>query len=207
MPRVREATGDLLVFADTFQKFDPGAFSALADALGDPRVGAVSGLLELPPSRDKGLMHDYWNMEIALRRSEATLHFTIGAFGPIWAMRRELWQGLPAGLILDDVYTPMRLVMQGWRVAFAEDANATDLRRPELGSEFRRKVRTQTGIFQLIALLPGLLNPARNPVMAMFLFHKVGRLATPPLVLTMLGASLAWLFGHVFLVERAWWPR
>jgi len=45
-------------------------------------------------------------------------------------MRRSLWSPLPASLILDDVYTPMRVVLAGRRVAFVDDARATDLRNP-----------------------------------------------------------------------------
>ena len=54
-----------------------------------------------------------------------------------------------------------------------------DLRRADPAHEYRRKVRTLTGIVQLCCWLPQLLVPARNPIWAQFIFHKLLRLLTP----------------------------
>lgn len=98
-------------------------------------------------------------------------------------MLAALGDALPAGLILDDVFVPMQVVLRGSRVAWAEDARAVDLRRPSPRQEYRQKVRTLTGVIQLCAWVPALLHPFRNPVWLQFVFHKVIRLATPYLVL------------------------
>jgi len=113
--------------------------------------------------------------------------------GAVYGMRRALWSPLPAGLILDDVYVPMRLVLGGYRVAFSTAARARDTRRFASGQEYRRKVRTLTGVIQLCAWLPAVLVPGRNPIWIQFLFHKLLRLLTPYLVLAILvgGAGLA----------------
>jgi biofilm PGA synthesis N-glycosyltransferase PgaC len=201
---VRCSRGDILVFTDTFQRFQPSAITNLVVALQPLDIGAVSGLLRLPVQRRSGLMHDYWTMEIALRRNEAALYSTVGVFGPIWAMHRRLWKDLAPGLILDDVHTPMRLVMAGWRIGFAEDAVAIDLRPPTIPSEFRRKVRTQTGILQMIHELPGVLDPGRNPLWLPFYLHKLGRLATAPLALfTVLGGISWFASGHDDLPQHS----
>ena len=73
----------------------------------------------------------------------------------------------------------MRVVLTGRRVAFVDDARATDLRNPDRSHEYRRKVRTLTGILQLCCWLPELLVPTRNPIWLQFLFHKLLRLLTP----------------------------
>ena len=86
---------------------------------------------------------------------------------------------MPASLILDDVYAPMRVVLGGHRVAFVDDARATDLRAPDPAHEYRRKVRTLTGVVQLCCWLPELLIPSRNPIWLQFMFHKLLRLLTP----------------------------
>lgn len=183
---VRLAQGELLVFADTGQRFEPSTISCLAEVFGSPEVGAASGSLRLEPSSSGSLVGLYWRFERWLRRQEARLHSTIGVTGAVWAMRRSLWRPLPAGLILDDVYTPMRLVLAGSRIAFVEEARAWDVRKHTDRQEFHRKVRTLTGVFQLCHLLPGLLLPHRNPVWLQFVMHKLMRLLTPYLVLGML---------------------
>lgn len=187
---VRAATGEVLVFADSHQRFAPDAIARLVAALADPLVGAASGSLELPGRAGaRSLIDVYWRFERWLRRNEAKIHSAVGVSGAIYAMRRELWQPLPAGLILDDVYTPMRLVLDGHRVAFVQEARAYETRQPTPGQEYRRKVRTLTGNVQLCAWLPRILNPVRNPIWVQFVFHKLMRLLTPYLLLVVAGGS------------------
>jgi cellulose synthase/poly-beta-1,6-N-acetylglucosamine synthase-like glycosyltransferase len=175
---VNASTGSVLVFADTWQRYEVGAIAALIAELADPRVGAVSGSLQLPPGR-ASLTRAYWTYERWLRRCEARVHSTIGATGAVYALRRELWRPLPAGLLLDDVYAPMQVILGGRRVAFAENARAAELRASVPRQEYQRKVRTLTGVLQVCAWLPVLLWPHRNPVWAQFVMHKLARMATP----------------------------
>jgi cellulose synthase/poly-beta-1,6-N-acetylglucosamine synthase-like glycosyltransferase len=178
---VRAATGEVLVFADSGQRFGPGAIALLVEAVMRDRVGAASGRLELSrganaPSLPLRL---YWSLERWLRRREAEVHSAIGVTGAIYAMRRSLWSTLPAGLILDDLYVPMRLVLDGHRVDFVDAARAYETRATTDSNEYRRKVRTLTGVWQLCAWLPETIVPVRNPVWAQFVAHKLLRLLTP----------------------------
>ena len=188
---VREASGDVIVFADSGQRFGPGAVALLVHAVMRPRVGAASGRLELASgARAPSLpLRLYWSLERWLRRREADVHSAIGVTGAIYAMRRSLWTPLPAGLILDDLYVPMRLVLGGHRVAFVDEARAYETRATTEGNEYRRKVRTLTGVWQLCAWLPETLVPLRNPVWGQFVTHKLLRLLTPYWLLV----CVAWL--------------
>ena len=176
---VRLCRGEILVFADTHQRFSSDTVAQLVGAFRSDRIGAVSGRLELPPGNKWNVAAIYWRFERWLRQNEAALHSTIGVTGAIWAMRRSLWEPLPAGLILDDVFTPLRLIMQGRRVAFCSAARALEIRSIDPAREYTRKVRTLTGVVQVCAWMPSLLLPWRNPVWLQFFIHKVLRLLTP----------------------------
>lgn len=189
---IRAARNEILVFTDTAQRFDPDAIPELVEQLGDDRMGAVSGMLDLPGAEGSlNLAERYWRYERWLRLWESRLHSSVGVTGAIYAMRRALWRPLPAGLILDDLFLPMRLVLDGWRVGFTDRARAYDVRRFAAGQEYRRKVRTLTGVIQVCAWLPGILNPFRNPIWLQFVFHKLLRLLTPYFA-TILALSVAW---------------
>jgi biofilm PGA synthesis N-glycosyltransferase PgaC len=121
----------------------------------------------------------YWRYEKELRRLESTVGSTLGATGAIYAIRRALWQPLPPDTILDDVLTPMRVVMAGYRVVFNERARAFDRAAIDADAESRRKVRTLAGNYQILWLEPSLLLPWRNPVWIQYVSHKLGRLAVP----------------------------
>lgn len=190
---VRAATGDALLFSDARQRFVPRVARLLVGALhADPRLGITSGRLLLPADEASSLFRAYSRYELGLRDAEARLHSAVGVSGSVYAMWRRLWAPLPAGLILDDVYVPMRLALDGWRVGFERDAHAHETRRVSAGQEFRRKVRTLTGNYQLCAWLPGVLVPIRNPIWLQFLFHKLLRLVLPwGVLLVGLGLALA----------------
>ena len=196
---VRAASGDVLVMGDAHQLFARDAISALVSALGDPRLGAVSGQLEIPRDRAGVVSRAYWAYERRLRHDEATVHSTIGLSGSIYAMHAALWQPLPTGLILDDLHLPMRLVLSGVRIGFEPAAVATETRSVDASQEYRRKVRTLTGNFQLVAWMPAVLVPIRNPVWLQFVWHKLARLATPY-------ALLAVVVGVAWTALPAIWP-
>ena len=208
---VAQATGDLLVFLDLRQAIDTQALTALARNFADPTVGAVSGELLLldpqgaPAGDALGL---YWRIEKLVRRLESATGSVVGVTGAIYAIRRELFTPLPAGLILDDVLVPMQVARTGHRVLFEPRAIATDHIFHEPGKEFRRKVRTLTGNYQLLKLAPWLLSPRANPLLLRFLSHKLARLAVPVLLAMMLLSSAfagGWFFHFAFVAQLAFY--
>jgi cellulose synthase/poly-beta-1,6-N-acetylglucosamine synthase-like glycosyltransferase len=192
------AAHDILVFADTRQSWDPDALRLLLENFADSKVGAVSGHLVVEGS--SGVLAGvglYWRYEKWLRQQESRLFSTVGVTGAISAVRRPLFQPLPHGLILDDVYWPLRVAMQGFRVVHDNRAQAYDRLPERTRDEFARKIRTLSGNFQLVSRLPAALLPWRNPLWFQLLSHKLLRLASPWALLTMLILS-ALLGGPVY---------
>ena len=176
----RAARYAVVVFADARQTWAADALARLLENFADPDVGAVSGELFIasPPGVLAGVGL-YWRDEKGLRRLDSLVHSTVGLTGSIAAVRRELFRPIPPGVVLDDVYWPLRVVMEGRRVVFDGRAHAFDRLPDAVRSEFRRKVRTLAGVFQLVAHLPEALLPWRNPVWFAWLSHKLMRLVVP----------------------------
>lgn len=176
---------EVLVFADARQRFAPDALRALVAPLADPAVGGVSGELVLDCESGEGAstigegVGVYWRYEKWLRRQETLVGSTVGSTGAIHALRRDLWQPLPAETILDDVLAPMQAVLAGARVIFEGAARAYDRLSPASRTEFQRKTRTLAGNYQILRLQPRLLIPFVNPVWLQFVSHKLGRLMVP----------------------------
>jgi parallel beta-helix repeat protein len=187
---VASSAADVVVFADARQRWAPDALTMLLRNFADPSVGAVTGdlCLESAPGVVAGVGL-YWRYEKAIRKLESRLHSTAGATGAISAVRRELFCPIPMRTILDDVYWPMRVVMRGRRVIHDGDAKAYDRLPGRAADEFRRKVRTLSGNFQLLCRLPALLSPLHNPIWPQFVSHKLLRLAVPWLLIAMLCLS------------------
>lgn len=134
-----------------------------------------------------------------IRQWESDAGSVIGATGALYAVRRELLVPIPPGTILDDVYLPLHVARQGARVVFEPQARAYD--SLSVGrAEFRRKVRTLTGNYQLLRLAPWLLTRS-NPVLFDYISHKLLRLVAPFALVVILTGS--WLLrGGIYELTR-----
>ncbi|MDB5173074.1 MAG: glycosyl transferase [Phycisphaerales bacterium] len=184
------ARGGVIAFADTRQTWAADSLTMLLQNFADPSVGAVGGelIVETAPGVMAGVGL-YWRFEKWLRRQESRVHSTVGLTGAIAAVRSELFRPIPPGTILDDVHWPLRVAMQGFRVVHEGEARAFDRLPERPRDEFRRKVRTLSSNFQLVARLPAALLPWRNPVWFQFISHKLLRLVVPWALLGMLVAG------------------
>jgi hypothetical protein len=181
----------VLVFADVRPRIAPDAVARLVAALDSPAVGAATAAFATQPAARPNLLEFYWRMERWTRRNEAAFDSCIGASGCLYAVERACWQPLADGLLLDDVWVPMQAVRAGKRVAYVPDARVTDVPFGSDETELVRKVRTLTGNYQLLWLMPWLLHPGRNRVWLQFVSHKLLRLLTPVFTSTaVVGASL-----------------
>ncbi|MBI3812632.1 MAG: glycosyltransferase family 2 protein [Nitrospirae bacterium] len=189
---LQAASGEVVVFADARQSFNREAVRRLLARFDDPKVGAVSGELVLnrEPSQIGEGVSAYWSYEKWIRKAESDIGSMVGATGCIYAIRKELFEPIPEGTLLDDVWVPMRIVLKGYRVVFEPRAQAFDSVSKEAPQEFRRKVRTLAGNLQIVYLMPELTLPWRNPVAFQFVSHKLLRLAVPFALMLMLVSNL-----------------
>ena len=211
---VAAARGDIVVFADARQRFAPDAIAALLSNFDDPTVGGATGELVLDCEGDVAAGDSsvaegvglYWKYEKWLRRHESRVWSTLGATGAIYAVRRTMWRPIPSETLLDDVLAPMRVVLDGKRVVFEDDARAFDRVAATGADESRRKTRTLAGNYQIVALEPRLLVPFINPVWVQYVSHKLGRLIVPwclaiALILNIPLAFQGWIYRLALMVQ------
>jgi cellulose synthase/poly-beta-1,6-N-acetylglucosamine synthase-like glycosyltransferase len=197
---VRRARGEIVLFADARQTFDPQVVRRLVARFADPRVGAVSGELMLTDSTGTPMGRGasfYWRYEKFIRVQEGRAGSTVGATGAIYAIRRALFRAIPTDTILDDVVIPMHIVQQGYLVQFEQEARAYQAVSRTTQQEYTRKVRTIAGAFQLFARGWWLLSPRRNALWFETVSHKGLRLLLPVFHLSLFAANFE-LSGQPF---------
>ena len=175
---IERASGDILFFTDVRQALAADCLRNLVSCFADPTVGAVSGELmirdgETGEEVGAGL---YWKYEKWLRKRESRIDSVMGATGCIYAMRRTLAVPLPPETLVDDMFLPLAAFFRGYRVILDDTAIAFDYTMA-LKVEFRRKIRTQAGVYQIMRQHPELLT--RNRMLLAFVSHKVARLFLP----------------------------
>jgi poly-beta-1,6-N-acetyl-D-glucosamine synthase len=193
------ARNEILLLTDVRQTVAPDSLQLLVDCFADPSVGVVSGELKIRAGRNSGEASTglYWRYESWIRKQLSRLDSMFGATGPFYAMRRDLAVALPHDILLDDMYLPLAAFFKGYRLIQEPRAEAWDY--PTSRSvEFRRKVRTLAGNYQILMAYPDLLGP-QNRMWLHFMSYKFGRLILP--------WAFLWLFLSSWFLPDPWrWP-
>ena len=196
---IAEASGEVLFFTDVRQKLEPQCLRRMLATLVDPATGVVSGELVI---LDGATLQEastglYWKYEKWIRTRLSMLDSVLGATGCIYVMKRHLATPLPPATLLDDMFLPLAAFFRGYRVRIEPGAIAYDL-PTTLDAEFRRKVRTLAGNYQIMAQYPALLGPS-NRMWIHFVSHKLGRLLLPH-ALIVLAAATCFLRGPALVI-------
>lgn len=191
---VKEAKGEIVVLSDANAFYNPEAVEKLVRHFADPAVGMVAGEKRVASGGEaagegEGL---YWRYESAMKRHDAAVHSAMGAAGEILAVRRALYEPVPADTIIEDFALAMRVIERGYRVAYEPEALATESGSASLGEEYKRKVRIAAGGYQAVWRARGLFRPRFGPVGFMLASHRALRWVVVP-----------WLFPLMLLANAA----
>ncbi|MBZ5724551.1 MAG: glycosyltransferase family 2 protein [Acidobacteriia bacterium] len=185
-------SGEILLFTDVRQTLDPMAMAHLAANFADPGVGVATGLDRMMNPDKVGEQADieiYWRYEFWARHCHSRIDSTLVTTGSLYALRRSLAEPIQRDTISDDAYIPLRVLFRGYRVIYDPAAVAFDYPTAE-GAEFRRRMRTLMGLWQLHVRLPQLFTRA-NRMRFHFFSHKSARLVLPWAILLVWAATMA----------------
>src|SRR5919106_1285713 len=189
---VAACSTDYIVFTDVRQQLAEDAIEKLMSAIGDQKVGAVSGELMFDDHQHTAFSRGidaYWRYEKFIRHHEGVFNSVVGVTGALYGLKKSCFQPIPEGTILDDVLIPMNMVLSGKRVIFEPAAKAYDVPSRDSKRERARKLRTLAGNYQLLAIKPVLLNPFCNPIWFQLVSHKLLRLVAPVFMTSLLLAN------------------
>ena len=190
---VARSTSDLVVFTDANSEFALDAIQHLVAPFADPTIGCVIGQLVYLNRREPGVRAGeglYWRFENAIKELESRFGGTLVATGAIYALRRSIWQPLPAG-ISDDSVTPLLALKAGYRVVVEPNARAFERAANDLSEEFGRKARMVTRQLGAHRYVGYFLKPFRPMLAFRLASHKLMRWLVP---FFLLGALVTNLF-------------
>ena len=201
------AQGDILVMSDASTIYRPDAIRNLVRHFADERVGGVAGNQRYVKRRQGGNNAGeaaYWDFDRQLKLWESQAGNTISATGSIYAIRRALFQGVPAGMT-DDFAVSTSVIVQGYRLIFDPDAVAFEAVAPNQKREFTRKVRVMTRGLTGVLYRRELVNPFRYGFYAVQLFtHKLlRRLLFIPMILILVSNVLLISFSRFYALTLA----
>ncbi|MFB4249680.1 glycosyltransferase [Pseudomonas idahonensis] len=193
---VELARNDILVFTDADNQWSGDTLGKLLAPLADPQVGACGGHMIIPdPGHNLSLGDSlYRHYEAWLRHAENRTGCMVSADGALLALRRELFQHIPAE-VNDDFFISTCAPVAGKRIVYVEEAQVLDQGVDEAGKQYRRRLRVTVGGLQSLAQRRELMNPLRHGAYAIALIsHKLIRRLAPVLLLPLLLSNL-WLWN------------
>ncbi|AHL77383.1 glycosyl transferase family 2 [Stutzerimonas stutzeri] len=202
------ADGDVLVFTDADNQWNERTLGRLLAPFADPDVGCVGGHMVIPDPGHALSLGDslYRHYEAWLRRAENRTGCMVSTDGALLALRRELFQTVPAQ-VNDDFFLSTCAPVAGKRIVYADDAVVLDQGVDEIGKQFRRRLRVTVGGLQSLACRRTLMNPLRHGFYAVALVsHKLIRRLAPVLLVPLLLSSV-WLhdtgpFYRLFVIAQ-----
>jgi cellulose synthase/poly-beta-1,6-N-acetylglucosamine synthase-like glycosyltransferase len=190
---VPQARGEILVFSDANNSYEPDALRRLVRHFADPRVGAVGGAkVIVKDDKAHGAAESaYWRYESFLKRMETRLGCCVAVVGEMLAVRRALWAPQPADTINDDFFIAMAAVRQGFDVVYDPLARSLEPISQTEREEIVRRARMNMGHLQCIVRAGSYLS-WRRPLVAWQVFsHKLLRPLMPIPILAVVAAALA----------------
>ena len=181
-------TSDITVMTDANTMVNREAIREIVRCMQDPKVACVAGEKRVMSRHEGEIAAEgeglYWKYESALKRLDSELYSAMGAAGELNAIRTHLYERMPETALLDDFVMSMRMVEQGYKIAYTSEAYAMEYGSANLEEESKRKRRIAAGGLQSSWWLRSMMNPFKNIMVAFqFVSHRVLRWSITPIAL------------------------
>lgn len=182
---------DIVIFSDANAMLNKEAILEIVKHYTNSKVGCVSGekRVKIPETAQASAAGEglYWKYESKLKQWDAELYSAAGAAGELFSIRTKLFVETEADTILDDFMISLRIVEQGYTIAYEPNAYALENASSDVNEELKRKIRICAGGFQSIIRLSSLWNIFSYGIFTFqYVSHRVLRWTIAPLALFLL---------------------
>lgn len=173
--------GDIIVFSDANNMYEPGALKKLVAPFSDLTVGATTGAkLIIQDGGDlSGAEGIYWKYESWIKINQTKLDTCTSSVGEMLAVRHDCYMPPPNNIINDDYYIVIDLIRRGLRVCYVPDARSLEYISATKRDEITRRARISTGHYQAIFMALQLLPFNRPWAVWHIISHKFCRALLP----------------------------
>lgn len=191
----------VVVLSDANTSLNKESLINIARHYSNPQVGAVAGEKKIMVATKDGAASSgegfYWKYESTLKRWDSELNTVVGAAGELFSIRSELYEEIPAGVIIEDFRLSMNIAAKGYKVVYEPDAFAMETGSASIEEERKRKIRISAGGLIEVRHFIRLFNFFRYGTLGFqFVSHRALRWTFAPICL------FTALVSNVFLAFR-----
>lgn len=153
---VAVASGEIIVFTDANNFLEADAIRKIVRNFADPDVGGVCGNKRLRARGGDATGEGenlYWRYDKWQKKLESRIGSIFAADGTLYAVRKSLYVPIEEPAQADDIAISTRVVLQGRRLVWEDDAVAWEDAPAEGRAEFRRKARVTNHSVRALLLL------------------------------------------------------
>ena len=185
---ISQVKSEITVMTDANTLVNREAIREIVRCMQDPQVACVAGEKRVMSRHEGEIAAEgeglYWKYESTLKRLDSELYSAMGAAGELNAIRTKLYEPMPETALLDDFVMSMKLVEQGYKIAYTSNAYAMEYGSANLEEESKRKRRIAAGGLQSSWWLRSMMNPFKNFTIAFqFVSHRVLRWSITPIAM------------------------
>jgi cellulose synthase/poly-beta-1,6-N-acetylglucosamine synthase-like glycosyltransferase len=207
--QLSDITGDdYIIMTDAKVIFHKTTIRMLMRHFRNDRIGIVGGnVLNESVEKDGVSIQEkaFMSREILIKYREGLIWgATVGVYGAIYAIRKELFTKVPKGFAVDDFFISMNVTTKNKQVIL--DLNAITYHEVPnlLSEEYRRKVRIATGNYMNMRYFNRLLlRPWKGAAFA-YISHKVIRWLGPFIMLLFMLSNIMLRSSHQFYEYTLW---
>lgn len=185
---ISQVKSDITVMTDANTLVNREAIREIVRCMQDPKVACVAGEKRVMSRQEGEIAAEgeglYWKYESTLKQLDSEFYSAMGAAGELNAIRTNLYEPMPETALLDDFVMSMKLVEQGYKIAYTSNAYAMEYGSANLEEESKRKRRIAAGGLQSSWWLRGMMNPFKHFIVAFqFVSHRVLRWSITPIAM------------------------
>lgn len=206
----KKAEGEILVLTDANTMLRSDAIRQMVESFSSDDIVYVCGKLEYSNHSDNLASNSestYWDIDLRMRDIESKIWTITAGNGALYACRNSEYIDFEP-ISCHDSIMPYTYSKQGKRALFNPDAIAVEKAGETYEDEYKRKVRMNRDLFDMIGWGFHVMNPFKYRWFSLFYFgHRTCRymlwLAHILLLLSSIGIALIWnpIFGVVFGVQ------
>lgn len=187
---VRFSKGDILIFTDAGVCFEENTIQEMVNSFSNEKIGCVAGEFNYKSEDNKNLEGFYVKYENKIKKMESNLGLLIGAFGPLYGVRKENYIELP-DYYVSDLMQPLEIIKSGYDVILSASSKAYKILNRPQNQEYLRKRRIVTRSMNSIRNYFSFNLLIKKPLFSFLLFsHKILRWIIPILAMILFFTSL-----------------
>ena len=200
-----QSSNEIIILTDTNVFFEKQMIATIVKHFRDEKIGLVGANIQNSGMNKDGIFiqeKSYIKRENVIKHREGILWgCMMGPFGGCYAIRKNLFEKVPANFLVDDFYISMKIIEKNHSCINDLDAICFEDVSSDINEEYRRKSRIAAGNFQNLKVFSHFLWRPFQPAGFCFISHKFLRWMTPFfIIITLISLTILSTINSAYLL-------